>query len=979
MGLLTANHPTEIFIDRHPRHPDPKAEKILSSCRHYLNLDVSGVKILRAYRIYKPLNDEMAETITSNLLIDPVIEQIATEESFLGYDWRIEVSFKPGVTDNAGKTAQITMEDFLGVPFEKDERVCSVIVTLVQGRINEEDALRIARELLANSLIEAIRVIPIQQTIPDVSLIDLNGTDDDLISLSRRRQLALNLAEMKAIRDYYRSADVIARREEAGLPPLPTDVELEALAQTWSEHCKHKIFQATINYTENGRTTSIRSLFSTYIKRVTEELKEARPWLVSVFSDNAGIIRFTDRYHLAFKVETHNSPSALDPYGGALTGILGVNRDIMGAGVGARLVANTNVLCFAPPETKGPIPKKLLHPKRVFEGVRQGIEHGGNKSGVPTVNGSIVFDDCFLGKPLVYCGTVGIMPAYIEGRATHIKEIHPGDRIIIAGGRTGKDGIHGATFSSEELHAKSPSSAVQIGDPFTQKKLHDFLMEARDQGLYRTITDNGAGGFSSSVGELAELSGGCEIHLDRALLKQSDCLPWEILISESQERMTLAVDPDRLDSLQKLAKIHEIELCDLGTFTDSGHFHVLSRGATVAYLDLDFLHRGLPPMQLEAEWSDSEVTPLELPHHDATDLLHRLLSRPNICSKEWVVRQYDHEVQGGSALKPMVGAQDDGPSDAAVIRPLEVLDEAVGFAVSNGLCPRYHDGYHMAANAVDEAVRNIVSVGANPATIALLDNFCWPDPIYDPVKTPDGKVKCAHLVRANQALYDLCKAYKTPLISGKDSMKNDYKVGNIKISIKPTLLISAIAAVPDVMKVVSMDFKLPGDAVYILGTTKNELRQSELCEMLGLEGGEFPKVIPEKSWPLYEALYKAIDQELIASCHDCSDGGIAVALAECAFSGELGVVADLKQVPREGSLTDLEILFSESPSRFIVSVSPDQCARFEELLNGLAIAKIGRTSENKEMMIKGVDDKAVIRDDIRQLKASWQKPLENGI
>ena len=980
MGLVTTRRQArEVLIDRLPHHPDPKSAKLLAAIKQYLHLEVTGVKMLRAYDIHKELTNDEVSSITNELLIDPVIERLASSESVIGYDWRIEVRFKTGVTDNAGKTAQITMEDYLENPFHADEWVSSVAITLIQGNLNRQEVLTIAEELLANSLIESIRISPIQETLPGVSLINLDVEEEELIAISKQRQLALNLVEMETIRDYYQSDEVAVQRREVNLPAQPTDVELEALAQTWSEHCKHKIFQATIYYTEDGQTETIRGLFPTFIKRATEELTADCPWLVSVFSDNAGIIRFTDKYNLAFKVETHNSPSALDPYGGALTGILGVNRDIMGAGVGARLVANTNVLCFAPPNTKQPIPKRLLHPKRIFEGVRLGIEHGGNKSGVPTVNGSIVFDDCYLGKPLVYCGTVGIMPAEINGHPTHVKEIHPGDKIIIAGGRTGKDGIHGATFSSEELHEESPSSAVQIGDPFTQKKLHDFLLEARDLELYRTVTDNGAGGFSSSIGELAELSGGCEIHLEQALLKQIGCLPWEILISESQERMTFAVAEENYETLCHLARIHEIELCDLGIFTDSGKFHVLHHGATVAFLDLDFLHHGLPTMELEAEWTSPQETDIPLPANSPQEVLHQLLERTNICSKEWVIRQYDHEVQGGSVLKPLVGSQDDGPSDASVTRPLEVLNQNIGFTVSNGICPRYLDGYHMAANAVDEAVRNCVAVGADPSTIAVLDNFCWPDPIYDPVKTPDGKLKCAHLVRANKALYDMCKAYKTPLISGKDSMKNDYKIGDTKISIKPTLLVSAIATVPDVMKVVSMDFKQPGDAIYVLGLTKNELRCSEFAEMLGLEGGFLPKVVPDQAQKLYQTLYRAIDQELIASCHDCSDGGLGVTLVESAFAGGYGVEIDLNRVPTESPLQNLEILFSESASRFVVSIAAEDETLFETLFTGIPLAKIGHVTQDQQMSVTGIDGKIVIQEDVLKFKSSWQKTLEHGV
>ncbi len=961
---------TAVIISPKDSHIDQKSLRLKESIKRYFDLDVDEVKILRTYRIVKDLSEKQIGEITEQLLVDPIVETKADTRDFRGYHWLIEVSFKPGVTDNAGNTAKITIEDYLDTPFGESDRIHSSKMILIKGKLAKNDVENIARQLLANALIESIAI----RSLDCVEIIDLNVSDEALIEISKTRQLALSLPEMKTIQQYYRREDVAGEREEAGLPPSPTDVELEALAQTWSEHCKHKIFQAKIRYSEDGKTTTVDSLFKTYIMKSTQELGQKCPWLVSVFTDNAGIIKFNDKYDIAFKVETHNSPSALDPYGGALTGILGVNRDIMGAGIGARLIANTNILCFAPPNYDKPLPKRLLRPKRIFDGVRLGIEHGGNKSGVPTINGAIVFDDSYVGKPLVYCGSVGIMPSKINGKKTYVKDIHPGDLIVIAGGRTGKDGIHGATFSSEELHDESPSSAVQIGDPFTQKKLHDFLLEARDHGHYRTLTDNGAGGFSSSVGELAELSGGCEIHLDRALLKQNDLAPWEILLSESQERMTLAVPSDSLSGLTSLAKTHEIEICVIGTFTDSKYFHVFHNNKTAARLPLSFLHNALPQMELEAKWENKKTSPLPLPALDPGKTLHQLLGRYNICSKESVIRQYDHEVQGGSVLKPLTGADNDGPSDAAVFKPLETFDENIGIAVSNGICPRYSplDTYHMAANAIDEAVRNCVSAGADPKTIAILDNFCWPDPIFDPVKTPDGKYKLAQLVRANQALYDLCIALEIPLISGKDSMKNDAMLGDKKISIKPTLLISAIAKIPNIEKTVSMDVKYPGDLIFVLGTTKNELGGSELAAYLNLEGGEVPKVNPEEAKKRYRALYKAMEAELVASCHDCSEGGLAVALAEKAFAGGLGMTIQLNKLECEGPLTNAKRLFSESASRLIVTVAPENAEKFQQICPA---KPIGVVEKSHYLTILDKSGETILNEEIASLKSSWQKPL----
>ena len=514
---------------------------------------------------------------------------------------------------------------------------------------------------------------------------------------------------------------------------------------------------------------------------------------MSVFHDNAGLVRFDENWLFALKAETHNSPSALDPYGGALTGIVGCNRDIMGAGLGCKCIFNTDVFCFAPPDYSGSIPDRLMHPRRVLRGVHRGVKDGGNQSGIPDVNGAFVFHDRFLGKPLVFCGTGGMIPATVAGRPSHEKGARPGDRIVMCGGRIGKDGIHGATFSSEELHEGSPATAVQIGDPITQKKMADFLLEARDLGLFTSITDNGAGGLSSSIGEMAETPGGAEIHLDRAPLKYAGLAPWEIFLSEAQERMSLAVAPDRLDALLALAKRREVEATDLGVFTDSGRLDCYYDGALIGALDMAFLHDGVPVMQLKAVWNPPEATPdIEIIDDDWTVALKRVLGTYNVCSKESFVRMYDHEVLAQSVLKQFQGEENDGPGDAAVIRP--VPDSNRGVAVACGIYPKYSDldAYAMMACAVDEAVRNLVCVGGAIGRIAGLDNFCWPDPIQSD-KTPDGEYKLAQLVRCCEALYETCVAYDIPLISGKDSMKNDYTLGDPKISIPPTVLFTATA------------------------------------------------------------------------------------------------------------------------------------------------------------------------------------------
>ncbi len=961
---------------------DAFGEGIKKKIHEDLHLEVGSVRTIDVYTFDPDLSPEKIKLLGEKVFADPVIQNFSGKPLADIFTWLIEVGFRPGVTDNVGATAKKASEDVLkillkGVYFSKQY--------LIEGKITEEDAQRIAGGLLANSLIERWVIKNISDWDTDIGIelplpvvkgkhkpqvlsIDLNVNDNELKDISTQRLLALSLPEMKTIHKYFEDARIQKEREKVDLS-LPTDVEIEVLAQTWSEHCKHKIFNSDITYSEDNKAKkTINSLFNTFIKRATNEIN--KPWLVSVFTDNAGVIKFNDDYNLVMKVETHNTPSALDPYGGAITGIVGVNRDPLGTGIGARLIFNTDVFCFASPFYDKPLPPRLFHPKRIFEGVRRGVEHGGNKSGIPTVNGCIVFDDRYLGKPLVYCGTGGIMPSIINEKPSHIKELYPGDLIVMTGGRIGKDGIHGATFSSLELDENSPVTAVQIGDPITQKKMLDFLLEARDKGLYNAITDNGAGGLSSSIGEMAQLSGGCIIELEKCPLKYPGLDPWEILLSESQERMTLAVPSEKKEEFLKLAKTRDVEATVIGTFTDSGKFQVMYDNKIVAYLSMDFLHKGLPTMKLNARWALRKFDEPVLGVVDLVLSLKTLLSRLNICSKEYVIRQYDHEVQGGSVIKPLTC---DGPSDAAVIRPL--LDSMEGVVVTNGICPRYGDidTYHMTACAIDEAIRNHIAVGGSLEHLAGLDNFCWCDPVKSD-KNPDGEFKLAQLVRANMALYDYTKSYGVPCISGKDSMKNDYQIGGKKISIPPTVLFSTIGKIEDVRKAVTMDVKRSDDRVYVLGITKDELGGSEYFASMGYTGNDVPKVDAASAKRLYSALEKAISEGVVASCHDCSDGGLAVALAESAFSGGLGMTIELTKAPVENIKRADTILFSESQSRFVVTVMPENVKKFEEIMKGNVFADVGVVSWQKDFTIMD-GDKVILSSGIDELKEAWQKTL----
>ena len=793
----------------------------------------------------------------------------------------------------------------------------------------------------------------------------LNADDADLMRISHEGLLSLNLAEMQAIQTYF------GRRERD-----PTDVELETLAQTWSEHCVHKTFRGLIEYCENGcEPVVINGLLKSTIMRATQTIDKR--WCVSTFSDNAGIIEFDDEYNVVFKVETHNHPSAIEPYGGAGTGIGGVIRDSLGTGLGAKPILNTDVFCLGLPNLDyDALPKGALHPKRIFKGVVAGVRDYGNRMGIPTANGAIIFDERYTANPLVYCGNVGLIP---KNRCD--KQVVPGDCIVALGGRTGRDGIHGATFSSLELDDTSETlgSVVQIGNPIMEKKIVDALLQARDCGLYRSITDCGAGGFSSAIGEMGQHTG-AEVHLENVPLKYEGLDPWEIWLSEAQERMVIAVPPDNLKALMQICEAESIEATVLGTFTDSGKLRVLYDGDTVADMDMDFLHNGLPRITKKAIWEsprhrEPNAVKTEganahgyLSQSTIIENLCKILGSPNVASKEWVIRQYDHEVQGGIVVKPLVGIENDGPGDACITTP--VLGSRRGLIVANGINPRYGDidPYYSAASAIDEALRNVISVGGNLEHTALLDNFSWGN--------PDKPDRLGGLVRAAKACYDIAVAYGTPFISGKDSLYNEYRdtTTGEQLAIPPTLLISAICVMPDVSKAVTMDAKSPGDLVYVVGETYSELGGSHYYAIHGFIGNNAPIVRPTEGKATMRALSHAIDRQLVRSCHDCSEGGIGVAAAEMAFAGRLGMNLDLASVPRDAAITGNDVLlFSESNSRFVVCISPDKRDAFEAAMAGIRIGCIGSVVDTTDFLVTGLGGETIIRTKVNRLKESWQR------
>jgi len=917
-------------------------------------------------------------------LTNPVIQHYEIDHAILAekFDYAIEIGFLPGVTDNCGKTAQEIIEDMLKVKFNGEEAVYYSQVNYLVGKISLTEAEKIGQNL-ANILIQRIHIKSYPQykknkgmdvVVPKVTLkvkpradiVNLDISDDELIKIgksgvansdgTRRGPLALDLNSMKTIRAYFKKQG-----------RMPTDAELESIAQTWSEHCKHTIFANEIDEIKDG-------LYKYYIQRSTKEIRAKmgkKDFCVSVFKDNSGAIIFDDKWLVTDKVETHNSPSALDPYGGAITGIVGVNRDTIGFGKAALPIANRYGYCFADPNDEEPIYKdqakqnKMLSPRRILDGVVAGVNAGGNCSGIPTPQGFVYFNDRYKGKPLVFVGTIGLIPKKVNGQSGCHKQAQPGDHIVMIGGKVGADGIHGATFSSESLSSGSPATAVQIGDPYTQKKLSDAIVkEARAQDLYSSITDNGAGGLSSSVGEMAKESGGCVVDLAEVPLKYPGLQPWQIWISESQERMSVAVPPNKLKAFMALMKSRGVGAWVIGKFTNTGKCIVKYGKQTVVDLDMEFMHDGNPVYTQKTKWHNPVVETchgMSLPkiknHHK---LFLDTLSDLNNCSFSFISYQYDYEVQGTSCIKPLQG-KGQVNSLAAVLRP--VLDSKRGIVTSQALYPTYSeiDPYQMAASCVDTAVRNSISVGGTLDELALLDNFCW--------CSSTEPERLGQLKAAVKGVYDYTKAYGTPLISGKDSMFNDFKGFDkngkpLKISVPPTLLISALGVVPDTNKCITLDAKKVGDLVYALGETKNEYNK-------------VPVVDAKTAIKLYRALESAIKKELVASAQSIIWGGLAMALAKTAIGGKLGMDLDLKKLNRSDDVDKDEIaLYSETQSRLVITVNPKNKKVFEKLFTGQSISLIGKVAKNK-FTVKGLSGKNIINSTVDELEKSYKKTFKN--
>ncbi|MDX2075768.1 MAG: phosphoribosylformylglycinamidine synthase subunit PurL [bacterium] len=928
---------------------------------HIQNLPDSGKKIApsRLFFLQGNLSESQLHTICTELLADPVTETFSINAPYHipNMTHSLDITYQAGVTDPA---AESLLNAVRLLRIDGLDRVATGARIVFVDVLGEAELTRLAKTHFSNPLIQRYAIdapitapfVPYQAVDDTVEIVSLKDVDDaELMKISSERRLSLDINEMQAIRAYF-----------LGINRNPTDAELEMLAQTWSEHCVHKTFKALVTYTgpapdapadSPSVTQTVDGLLKTYLRSATNELN--KDWVYSAFVDNAGIIKFDDTYDVAFKVETHNRPSALEPFGGANTGSGGVIRDVLG--VSARPIANTDILFFGTPDLPmSKLPDNVLHPRKVAQGVVAGIEDYGNKMGIPTVNGAIFYHDKYTANPLVFCGCLGILP-----HNSHRNVAQAGDYIVVIGGRTGRDGLRGATFSSMEMDnttATLSGGAVQIGHPIHEKQVQEVVLRARDAGLYTAITDCGAGGLSSAVGEMgAEL--GATVQLADVPLKYPGLRPWEIWLSEAQERMVLAISPNHWDEFVAICDIQLVEASIIGTFTPTGRLTLYYGDKLVGDMTMDFLHNGIPRRQLEAIWQYAPVTNTagDAVAEAPTDTLLKLLNMPSVRSKEDVIRKYDHEVGSGTAVKPLVGVDNHAPSDAAVIAPLDTvrMGSKKAVALSNGLAPLYGeiDPYAMAWASIDEAMRNIVAVGADPDQVAILDNFSWGN-----TQLPD---RLGSLVRCLQGCYSASLAYGTPFISGKDSLNNEY-VGEDgqRHAIPGTLVISAVGIVPDVEKTCTMDLKQADNSLFLIGQTWREFGGSHYALLHGQAGGTAPQ--PAKN-PLetLRKLHVAIQNGWIASCHDVSEGGLSVALAEMCIGGRLG--ADI-------ALAESWMLFSESLTRFIIEVKPEHRSDVEIHFADSHLNYLGVVTQKPELRISISD--SVHSVSVVALEGAWR-------
>ncbi|MBM4022139.1 MAG: phosphoribosylformylglycinamidine synthase subunit PurL [Planctomycetes bacterium] len=958
---------------------DHAAGEVVAGARVLGVGDCTAARTAAGWLVEGDLSRSDIERIAATLLADPVSETfVAAEAGAAALDGTasdlptvVHVLPRPGVTDPAGLTAAEAIA-MLGHP--------GVVVRSLRKywlpRMPATEAAGLARRLLANEAIHDVVVGPlairsltgggrwsfVRHDVP------LEGLDDDaLAQLSRDRCLALTVAELHAVRDHFR-----------GLVRDPLEIELETIAQTWSEHCCHKTLTSPVEHEGPAGRVRYANLLKETVFAATQDIRRRRAaadWCVSVFRDNSGVVRFDGDHDICVKVETHNHPSAIEPYGGAATGLGGVIRDVLGTGLAARPIANLDVFCVAPPDTPAAvIPPGVIPPRRLLAGVVAGVRDYGNRMGIPTIAGAVAYDPGYLGNPLVFCGTVGIMP---RGRAEARAE--PGDLVVVAGGRTGRDGIHGATFSSIELTSDSESQsggAVQIGHAINEKTLTDFVLLAAEERLFHAITDCGAGGLSSAVGEMG-VDLGAEVDLDRVPLKYDGLSATEVWISEAQERMVLAVPPADWPQLARIAAAEGVEATAIGTFTGSGRLVLRWQGEVAGELDCRFLHDGRPRRTLHATYAPPPERPATWRPDGLAATLRTVLAQPDVASKEWIIRQYDHEVQGASVTKPLLGLGG-GPADGTVIRG--VLGRERGIVLGVGLRHRlgHLDPYQMAAGGIVEAIANVVAAGADPDRIALLDNFCWGD-----TRSP---TTLGPLVEACRACHDMALAFDAPFVSGKDSLNNVFAWTAAdgtprELSIPPTLLATALGQVADVGRAISPDIKRVGSRLVIVGRSRPDTAGSQL-ELAGrVTGGRVPTVDAAACRASVEAVARGQRAGCVLACHDLSDGGLAVGLAEMAIGGQLGVRLRLDAVPFSGeggptgAVLDLAIAFGESPGRFLCEVPPEGEQAFAAAMGDVPWAVVGKVLAEPVVDLVGTAG-GVERVTVAELATAWRSLAE---
>lgn len=928
---------------------DPRGQSLLAEIKSTFN--INSIKNIRSAKVFRleGISAKDLQKLIGIVLAEAINQKFSINKPiFKKFCQKAEIAYKTGVM-NPEAASIIKSASDIGVKLIAAD---SSFEYAFFGKLSNAQLKQITKRLLVNATVQrevtkSPTTLMISQKSPKAKTVRLRSlSDEELINLSKNR-LFLNLEEMKIIQDYF----IKENRD-------PTDCEIEVLAQTWSEHCTHKTFKA--NLTIDGKVK--KPLF----ERIKSTAKNNQKIIVSAFDDNSGVIDFYDGWAISGKGETHNSPSAIEPYGGAMTGSGGVFRDIAATGQGAKVIASTDIFCFAPTNlATSKIPPGCLEPTYLIRKVVEGVRDYGNRVGIPTNNGSIHFHEDFCAKPTVAVGAYGLMPK------KYAKKQNPkiGDIIITIGGATGRDGIHGATFSSGEMSSETGEvlgSSVQIGNAIEEKRIIDAVIALRNHNLIRAITDCGAGGYSSAIGEMAE-STGAMVFLENVPLKYSGLAPWEIFLSESQERLVLAIAPKNLKKVQSICKLYNVPISGIGKFDGSKRLIVNYKSQKVCDMPMKFIHEGLPQRKMiGSSDSASSKTPEKLPKlpKNLTSIWKKILSHGNVASKEPIIRMYDHNVQGTSALHPFGGVNLNAPTDAVVLRP--ILDKKYGFITAHGLNPILNriNPYWGSVWAIAEAVSNYVSVGGDLKNAALIDNFIWPFPDSESLASLDNSV---------DACIDMAKILKMPFVSGKDSLSSTYRYPNGSVlKIPPVLLISVFGKIPDVEKTASSDFKHNNSTIVLVGKSDfKNLAGSIYFEVTNSTSVNLPKVEIKTLPKVLQSITRGIQAQQILACHDISEGGMATTIFEMCLGGNLGADINLSKLTKVSRID--HVLFSETAGTFVVEVQNQSVAR--KLFKSVPYSIIGRTKKEKIINIENGKSN-MVSSSIENLKKVWQKPMK---